>query len=388
MADLDLTSILNIAVKAKASDVHLKAGVPPILRIHGNLVPVKNHERLAPDEISKTAMRLMHDVQKDAFKESHQLDMAYSIPGLGRFRVNVFQQRGAVGIVFRVIPIKIQSYEELNLPPILEKIGGELRGLVLVTGVTGSGKSTTLASIMNHINNNRSGHIISIEDPIEFLHKDKRCIINQREIGVDAKDFSSSLRGALRQDPDVIMVGEMRDLETVEIALMAAETGHLVLSTLHTIDAMETVNRIVSVFPPYQQKQIRIQLAGIIKSIISQRLIPTKDGKGRVPAIEVMVSTSRIRECIEDKEKTKDILDAISKGYSTYGMQTFDQSILELLKKGLISYDEAISQASNPADFDLQVKGITSTSDMGWKDAGENTEPKPTATSDNDIERF
>ena len=388
MADLDLTSILNIAVKAKASDVHLKAGVPPILRIHGNLVPVKNHDRLAPDEISKTAMRLMHDVQKEAFKEAHQLDMAYSIPGLGRFRVNVFQQRGAVGIVFRVIPIKIQSYEELNLPPVLEKIGGELRGLVLVTGVTGSGKSTTLASIMNHINNNRSGHIISIEDPIEFLHKDKRCIINQREIGVDANNFSSSLRGALRQDPDVIMVGEMRDLETVEIALMAAETGHLVLSTLHTIDAMETVNRIVSVFPPYQQKQIRIQLAGIIKSIISQRLIPTKDGKGRVPAIEVMVSTSRIRECIEDKEKTKDILDAISKGYTTYGMQTFDQSILELLKKGLISYEEAMSQASNPADFDLQVKGITSTSDMGWKDAGESAEAKPASPSDNDIERF
>jgi twitching motility protein PilT len=302
--------------------------------------------------------------------------------------VNVFQQRGAVGIVFRVIPIKIQSYEELNLPPVLEKIGAELRGLVLVTGVTGSGKSTTLASIMNHINNNRSGHIISIEDPIEFLHKDKRCIINQREIGVDANNFSSSLRGALRQDPDVIMVGEMRDLETVEIALMAAETGHLVLSTLHTIDAMETVNRIVSVFPPYQQKQIRIQLAGIIKSIISQRLIPTKDGKGRVPAIEVMVSTSRIRECIEDKEKTKDILDAISKGYTTYGMQTFDQSILELLKKGLISYEEAMSQASNPADFDLQVKGITSTSDMGWKDAGESAEAKPASPSDNDIERF
>ena len=388
MADLDLTSILNIAVKAKASDVHLKAGVPPILRIHGNLVPVKNHDRLAPDEISKTAMHLMHDLQKETFKESHQIDMAYSIPGLGRFRVNVFQQRGAVGIVFRVIPIKIQSYEELNLPPVLEKIGAELRGLVLVTGVTGSGKSTTLASIMNHINNNRSGHIISIEDPIEFLHKDKRCIINQREIGVDANNFSSSLRGALRQDPDVIMVGEMRDLETVEIALMAAETGHLVLSTLHTIDAMETVNRIVSVFPPYQQKQIRIQLAGIIKSIISQRLIPTKDGKGRVPAIEVMVSTSRIRECIEDKEKTKDILDAISKGYTTYGMQTFDQSILELLKKGLISYDEAMSQASNPADFDLKVKGITSTSDMGEMDAAERAEEKPAPPSDNDIERF
>ncbi len=388
MADLDLTSILNIAVKGKASDVHLKAGIPPVLRVHGTLVPIKNHDRLTPDEISKAAMRIMHEAQKETFRADHQLDMAYSIPGLGRFRVNVFQQRGAVGIVFRVIPINIQSFEELNLPNVLKKISEEIRGLVLVTGVTGSGKSTTLAAIMNHINDSRAGHIIAIEDPIEFLHKDRRCIINQREIGVDANDFSSSLRGALRQDPDIIMVGEMRDVETIEIALMAAETGHLVLSTLHTIDAMETINRIVSVFPPYQQKQIRIQLAGIVKAIISQRLIPTQDGKGRVPAIEVMVSTARIRECIEDKEKTKDILDAISKGYTTYGMQTFDQSILDLLEKGLISHDEALRQASNPADFDLKVKGITSTSDTGWKEERAAAEAEPKPPSDQDIERF
>jgi twitching motility protein PilT len=268
-------------------------------------------------------------------------------------------------MVFRVIPMKIMTFDELNLPKVLERIAGEQRGLVLVTGVTGSGKSTTLASVIDQIINNRSGHIISIEDPIEYLHRDKRCIINQREIGVDAMTFSEALRGALRQDPDIIMVGEMRDMETIEIALTAAETGHLVLSTLHTIDAMETVNRIVSVFPPYQQKQIRIQLAGVLKGIISQRLMPTKDGKGRVPAVEVMVTTARIRECVEDKEKTKEISDAIYKGYTTYGMQTFDQSILSLLNKDLITYEEAMKQASNPADFELKVKGITSTSDMG-----------------------
>ncbi len=387
MAEIDLSSILNIAIKGRASDVHLKAGVPPILRINGSLVPIKNHERLAPDEVARTALRIMNDAQKETFKSAHQVDMAYSIPGLGRFRVNVFQQRGATGVVFRVIPMKIQNLEELNLPKVLDIISNEVRGLVLVTGVTGSGKSTTLATMIDSINNRRSDHIITVEDPIEFLHRDKRCIINQREIGTDARTFSEALRGALRQDPDIILVGEMRDLETIEIALTAAETGHLVLSTLHTIDAMETVNRIVSVFPPYQQKQVRIQLAGVIKAIISQRLLPTKDGKGRVPAVEIMVTTSRIRECIEDKEKTKDIADAISKGYTTYGMQSFDQSILSLLNRGLISYDEALKQASNPADFALKVKGITGTSDMGWKDF-EKDEKEGARTPAQDIERF
>src|SRR3989304_412514 len=389
MAEIDLSSILNVAVKGKASDVHLKAGVPPILRVHGSLIPIKNHERLAPDGKARAALRGMNGAQKETFKNNHQIDLAYSVPGLGRFRVNIFQQRGAVGIVLRVIPIKIQTFEELNLPKVIVNIANEVSGLVLVTGVTGSGKSTTLAAVLDHINNHKSCHVISAEDPIEFLHRDKRCIINQREIGVDALGFSEALRGALRQDPDIIMVGEMRDLETIEIALTAAETGHLVLSTLHTIDALETVNRIVSVFPPYQQKQIRIQLAGVIKAIISQRLMPTKDGHGRVPAVEIMVTTARIRECIEDKEKTKDIADAISKGYTTYGMQTFDQSIMSLLNKGLISYEEAMRQASNPADFALKFKGVSGTSDMGWKDfeKGGDKEGGPTAPPA-DIERF
>lgn len=366
MAEIDLHAVLNLAVKEKASDVHFKAGLPPVLRIHGGLVPVAKTERLAPDEIAKIAMRILNEPQKEVFKKAHQVDLAYSVPGLGRFRVNVFQQRGATGIVLRVIPMTVHSFENLHLPEVIKKIATEQRGLVLVTGITGSGKSTTLATMVDYINTNITAHVITVEDPIEFLHRDKKCIINQRELGTDTNSFSESLRGALRQDPDIIMVGEMRDLETIEIAMTAAETGHLVLSTLHTIDAAETVNRIVSVFPPYQQKQIRIQLAGVIKAIISQRLMPTKDGKGRVPAVEVMVSTGRIRECIEDKDKTKDIADAISKGYTTYGMQTFDQSILSLLNKGFITYEEALKQASNPDDFALQVKGVTSTSDMKW----------------------
>ncbi len=401
MAGLDLTSILGFAVKQNASDVHLKAGMPPILRLNGRLVPIKNHERLAPVEVANTAIAIMNEGQKETFRRDHQVDLAYSVPGLGRFRVNIFNQRGAAGIVFRVIPIKILPFDELHLPEVFNKIAEEVRGLILVTGVTGSGKSTTLASILDYINNKRSAHIISIEDPIEFLHKDKFCLINQREIGFDAISFAEALRGALRQDPDIIMVGEMRDKETIETALTAAETGHLVLSTLHTIDAVETINRIVTTFPPYQQKQIRIQLASVIKAIISQRLIPTSDGAARVPAVEVLMSTARVRECIEDKDKTKDLFDAIAKGHSTYGMQTFDQSILSLLKKGYISYEEAMRQASNQADFELKVKGVVSTGDTNWEgfdkseggggggeEAGAGNEEQGTGKDIDDIERF
>ncbi len=388
---IDLHAILNFAVREQASDVHIKAGLPPVLRVNGRLLPIRNHPRLSPDDVTRCATRIMNEAQKETFREKHQVDIAYSVPGLGRFRGNIFQQRGAVGIVFRVIPMNIRNFEELNLPPILKKLSQEVRGLILVTGITGSGKSTTLAAMIEHINSTRSCNIITIEDPIEFLFKDKKSIINQREIGVDTVSFAEALRGALRQDPDVIMVGEMRDMETIEIALMAAETGHLVLSTLHTIDAMETVNRIVSVFPPYQQKQIRIQLAGILKGVISQRLLPRKDGKGRVPAVEVMISTARIRECIEDKEKTKEIPDAIAKGQVTYGMQTFDQSLLHLLNKGLISYDEALKQASNSDDFALKVKGITATSDAGWKEfeeSGGSGEEETIEVEKDDIDRF
>ncbi len=364
---IDIKSILALAVRENASDIHFKSGLPPILRIDGRLVPIKNVERLLPEEVRRLAFKIMSQDNVERFKQDHQVDFAYSLPGLGRFRTNVFQQRGTPGIVFRTIPTNILSFNELNLPNGLEKISMEQRGLVLVTGVTGCGKSTTLASIINYINNKRTSHIITIEDPIEFLHKDKKSIITQREIGVDTESFTDALRGALRQDPDVILVGEMRDIETIEIALTAAETGHLVLSTLHTVDATESINRIVSSFPPYQQKQIRLQLASVLKAVISQRLLPKKDGKGRVPAVELLISTAMIRECIIEKDRTIEIHDAIAKGHTTYGMQTFDQSIMDLLKKNLVSYEEALRQASNPSDFALEFKGISSVSDQKWE---------------------
>ena len=276
----------------------------------------------------------MNEYQREKFKQTNEVDLAYGVPGLGRFRVNVFQQRGTIGVVFRVIPFKIQSIEQLMLPKVLEKMAGEQRGLILVTGTTGSGKSTTLAAMIDHINATETCHIMTIEDPIEFLIRDKRSIVNQREVGVDTMSFGQALKSALRQDPDVILVGEMRDLETIETALTAAETGHLVMSTLHTLDATETINRIISAFPPYQQKQVRLQLGSVLRGVISQRLVPRADGKGRVPAIEVLLCTTRVREMIEDKDRTKEIPDAISQGHVSYGMQTFDQSLMGLLKAG------------------------------------------------------
>jgi twitching motility protein PilT len=307
---------------------------------------------------------VMSTSQRQKFKETQEVDLAYSVPGLGRFRCNIFQQRGTVGMVLRVIPVKILSIRELMLPVILEKIAEERRGLILCTGTTGSGKSTTLAAMLDYINAHRTEHIMTVEDPIEFLHRDKKSIVNQREVEVDTKSFSQALRSALRQDPDVILVGEMRDYETIETALTAAETGHLVLSTLHTMDATETVNRIISVFPPHQQKQIRLQLAAVLKAVVSLRLLPRADGLGRVPAAEVLISTAYIRDCIENKEKTKLIKDAIAQGTSQYGMQTFDQSLYTLYRNGLITLDEALRRASNPDEFRLKLQGIQSTSDM------------------------
>jgi twitching motility protein PilT len=301
---------------------------------------------------------------REKFKENREVDLAYSVAGLGRFRCNTFQQRGTIGMIFRVIPMKVATIEELALPKVLKKIAAEERGLVLVTGTTGSGKSTTLAAMIDEINTTRTAHIMTVEDPIEYLHRDNRSIINQREIGVDTMSFSQALRSALRQDPDVILVGEMRDFETIETALLAAETGHLVFSTLHTLDATETINRIIAVFPPHQQKQIRIQLASVLKAVISQRLIPKTDNKGRAPAVEVLISTAFIRDCIMDKEKSHLIHGAIAQGTSQYGMQTFDQSIFYLFQQKLISYEEALRWASNVDEFKLKVQGISTTADM------------------------
>ena len=361
---MDVNELLKTAHSQGASDLHIKVGSTPILRINGELHPLPEEKRLSQEDTVQIATAVLSPGQRDIFKKRNDIDLAYSVPGLGRFRCNIFIQRGTVGLVFRVIPMRIPSIEELLLPDIIKKISNEERGLILVTGTTGSGKSTTLAAMIDHINGNKTDHIMTIEDPIEYLHRDKRSIVNQREIGSDTESFSKALRAAMRQDPDVILVGEMRDFETIQTALTAAETGHLVLSTLHTIDATETVNRIIAVFPPYQHKQVRIQLASVLRGIISMRLVPRIDGKGRVPAVEVLIATATIKDCILDPDKTKFIADVVAQGTIHYGMQTFDQSLFSLYKSGLISYEEALRRASNPDDFALKVKGIQSTSDV------------------------
>jgi twitching motility protein PilT len=333
-------------------------------RIHGHLVPVSDVKQLDHEDLVEMAASIMSTAQRQKFKDAQEVDLAYSVAGLGRFRCNVFQQRGTIGMVLRVIPVKVMNLDELGLPQVLKKIAEEERGLVLVTGTTGSGKSTTLAAMIDYINATRTSHVITIEDPIEYLHRDNHCIINQREIGVDTRSFAYALRSALRQDPDVILVGEMRDMETIETALHAAETGHLVFSTLHTLDATETINRIISVFPPHQQKQIRLQLASVLRAALAQRLIPRKDGYGRCPGVEVLIATPFIKDCIVDKEKTHLIAGAIAQGTSQYGMQTFDQSIFYLFQQNLVTYQEALRWASNVDEFKLRVQGISTTSDQ------------------------
>jgi twitching motility protein PilT len=380
---MNINELLKIATEKRASDLHIKVGNHPVMRIDGVLIPMVEQKRFTQEDLTSVAFGIMSDSQKERFKEKNEIDFAYSVSRLGRFRVNVFQQRGTIRVVFRTIPVKIKTFEELYLPEVLKRISLEPRGLILVTGTTGSGKTTTLATMIDYINTNRTNHIITIEDPIEFLHNDKESIISQREIGADTEDFSGALRSALRQDPDVILVGEMRDFETIQTALVAAETGHLVLSTLHTIDAAETVNRIIAVFPPYQQKQIRLQLASVLKGIISMRLIPKADGIGRVPAIEVLVATATVKECIIDPDKTRLIFDVIAAGHSQYGMQTFDQSLMNLYKDGLITYEEALRNSSNPDDFALKIKGILSTSDITWEEKN-----KEVKKEDIKIDRF
>ncbi|MGE3404564.1 MAG: type IV pilus twitching motility protein PilT [Vicinamibacterales bacterium] len=361
---MHVNDLLKIAVDNGASDLHLKVGSYPMMRVRGLLTPATEDRRLENDDLVSMAAAVLPTSQREKFKDNHEVDLAYSVAGLGRFRCNAFQQRGTIGMIFRVIPLKVATIDELALPPILKKIAAEERGLVLVTGTTGSGKSTTLAAMIDEINQTRTAHVMTVEDPIEYLHRDNRSIINQREIGVDTESFSHALRSALRQDPDVILVGEMRDFETIETALLAAETGHLVFSTLHTLDATETINRIIAMYPPHQQKQIRIQLASVLKAVISQRLIPKADSKGRAPAVEVLISTAFIRDCIMDKEKSHLIHGAIAQGTSQYGMQTFDQSIYGLYEKGLVSYEEALRWASNVDEFKLKVQGISTTADM------------------------
>ena len=370
---MHIDDLLAIAVQSGASDLHIKVGSYPMMRVSGTLTVCSEEKRMDKSDTEAMSDTLFTDDQREKFRRTQEVDLAYSVPGLGRFRCNAFQQRGTVGLVMRVIPTRIKTIDELGLPPVLKKIATEERGLVLVTGTTGSGKSTTLAAMIDYINTSRSTHIMTVEDPIEYLHRDHHSIVNQREVNVDTQSFSHALRSALRQDPDVILVGEMRDHETVETALLAAETGHLVFSTLHTLDASETINRIIAVFPPHQQRQVRIQLASVLKGAIAQRLLPRADGLGRVPAVEVMIATAFIRDCIIDKDRTPQIHSAIASGTSQYGMQTFDQSIFSLYQQGFVTLDEALRWASNVDEFKLKVQGISTTADMARDEMARST---------------
>jgi len=358
-----IDALLRTACEETASDLHLKVGNYAYIRVNGELRPLTQYPRISPEEMLDHAFSIMNSRQKAKFKENTEIDMPYGIPGLARFRANIFQERGNVGMVFRVIPTTILTFEQLALPKVMAKICEETRGLVLVAGTTSSGKSTTLAAMVDYINSTRTHHIITIEDPIEYSHEDKKGFVSQREVEVDTASFATALRAALRQDPDVILVGEMRDLETIQTALLAAETGHLVLSTLHTTDATETVLRTISVFDPSEQKRVRLQLASVLKAVICQRLVRKSDGLGRVPAVEVMVSTEYIRDCISTPEKTQLIKEALAAGTSLYGMQTFDQSLYDLYSHGLITLDEALPNSSNPDEFRLRVAGVRSTAD-------------------------
>ena len=371
---MDITELLTAAVQVGASDLHLKSGNYPMMRVHGELRPLVENSRLDPATLAGLAAELLPAPLQPRLAREHEVDFAHGVPGLGRFRCNLFYQRGTIAMVLRVIPIQVSSIDDLELPPVLKTIAEAERGLILLTGTTGSGKSTTLAALVDHINHTRAAHIMTVEDPIEYLHQDDRSIINQREVDVDTSSFAQALRSALRQDPDVILVGEMRDLETVETGLTAAETGHLVMSTVHTLDATETINRLIAVFPPYQHHQVRQQLSSVLRAIVSQRLIPQVDGTARSVAVEVMLNTPFVRECIVDPARTQLIAGAIAEGTSQYGMQTFDQSIYGLYQRGRISHNMALRWASNPDEFRMRVQGVTSTADAA---RDEMAQPRP-----------
>lgn len=363
---MNLKSLLERMVREEASDLHLKAGSPPVLRIDGKLNVLKE-EPLSPEELRKTAQQIMTKDQQDEFIRTKELDFAIGVSGLARFRVNVYMQRGSVAIAMRTIPPSIKRIDELNVPQVLKELSLKQRGLILCTGTTGSGKSTTLAAMIEHINESISKNIITIEDPIEFLFRDQKSVISQRELGMDTHSFANALKHVMRQDPDVILIGEIRDKDTIDVALKAADTGHLVLSTLHTLNASETINRIISFYPPHQQQHIRVLLAATLVGVISLRLLARADGKGRVPAVEVMIVTPTIKEYILDPVKTLLIPTAIEEG-SQYHMQSFDQSIMKLYSDGIISYEDAMANVTNPDEFNLKLRGIKGTSEAGWTD--------------------
>ena len=366
-------AVLQQLVQRNASDLHLKVGRPPTLRLHGDLVPL-DHPALRPEDLKGLAEQLMTPRQVKEFTENKECDFAIGVPGIGRFRCNVYQQRGSLCYAMRAIPYQARTIKELNLPPVLEEIALKPRGLVLVTGITGSGKSTALAAMVQHINEHRKANVITIEDPIEFLHRDINCHINQREVGTDTATFAQALRRVLRQDPDVILIGEVRDLETLDTALKAADTGHLVFSTLHTTDATQTINRVLSFYPPHQQAEVRFSLASALQAVVSLRLVPRTDKPGRVPACEVLINTQTVRDQIRDMDKTLNIPDLIKEGAVQYGMQSFDQSLMSYYSQGIISYESAVFYATSPSEFALRVQGVAGTSDTSW--SGFESEPK------------
>jgi twitching motility protein PilT len=352
-----MIEILKGAIQRGSSDIHIKAGDFIRARIQGQLIPITK-QKVPPEQTRQLALQLIPEWERANIDKLRDYDCSWGAKGVGRFRVNLFRQRGTLGIVMRVIPIEVPTIEEMSLPPVLAEIAMQHRGMVLVTGVTGSGKSTTLAAMLNHVNMHRSQHILTLEDPIEFLHRDNKSSITQREIGTDTESFNRGLRAALREDPDIVLVGEMRDTETIDIAIKAAETGHLVFSTLHTQNAVKTLSRIIAVFPPDEQEMVRVRLSESILAVISQRLIPRKDGQGRIAAVEVMRATSTIQDLIREPDRTAEIADLIAEGKEQYGSQTFDQHLMELVASDLVDFDVAKSAATNPSDFELKMRTL------------------------------
>jgi twitching motility protein PilT len=383
-----LDRVLTAARQLGASDVHLKAGLPPIFRIKGDLRTVRDVPALTREAIAQFAVHMMNDRQREEFEQNLDIDLAYGTPDGVRYRVNLFQSRGSVGMVMRLIAPEVPPFANLNLPKTVLDLADNHRGVVLVTGATGSGKSTTLAAMIDYINTQHAYHIVTVEDPIEFTFRDKRSVINQRELGFDTMSFARALRAALRQDPDVILVGEMRDFETAQIAMTAAETGHLVLSTLHTVDATETINRIISMFPTHQQAQARLTIGSTLRGVVSQRLLPRADGKGMVPALEIMVNTERIREMIEEPTRTREIKDAIAEGLHPYGMMSFDQSLAQLVKQRLVTYEEAVKHSSSPSDFALLFRGVSGSAERAWSGQQGSAQPKGAGNDEFEIDHF
>ncbi|NMC42663.1 MAG: PilT/PilU family type 4a pilus ATPase [candidate division Zixibacteria bacterium] len=361
---MNLKQMLSEMLKNKGSDLHLRVGIRPYIRANGILRNIET-DPISVEGMQAIVSQLLSEAQMQKFQKRNEMDLALSVARLGRFRINLFRQRGTTGVAIRAVNTSIPTFEELHLPDTLSKLAGEHRGLIIITGTTGSGKSTTLAAMLEYMNTNSTRNILTIEDPIEYIFRDKQCIIAQREVGGDTESFASALRHAFRQDPDVILIGEVRDLETMSIALTAADTGHLVLTTLHTLNTMETISRIISFFPPHQHQQIRLLLAGTLKAIVCQRLLTRHDMPGLVPALEIMINTAAIRDCFVDPDKFTNILDLIESG-AQYGMQSFDQAIMRLYKRGFISLEEAMNNASNADDFDMRVKGVVGAADR-WK---------------------